>query len=45
MKKMGEFVFVDKGTDFISYVLYKMRKRQKREERELLIELFFTLDY
>ena len=23
LKEDGEFVFVDKGTDFISYVLYK----------------------
>ena len=30
----GEFVFVDKGTDFISYVLYKNEKEAKKSRME-----------
>ena len=41
----GEFVFVDKGTDFISYVLYKNEKEAKRGRKKgaSTIELFFYL--
>lgn len=42
----GEFVFVDKGTDFISYVLYKNEKEAKRGRRKKgasIIELCFYL--